>query len=154
MKKGLFPGSFDPFTKGHEDVVRQALLLFDHVVIGVGVNESKKYLFDLNRRIAHIEALFQGENVSVVSYSGLTIDFAKHCGADFLIRGLRDSRDFSYERAIAHTNDQLSGIKSVFLLTRQEYGSINATIVREIFINGGDIKAFVTKEEMLVMDVV
>ena len=96
MKKGLFPGSFDPFTKGHEDVVRQALLLFDHVVIGIGVNESKKYLFDLNKRIAHIEALFKDESVSVVSYSGLTIDFAKQCDADFLIRGLRDSRDFSY----------------------------------------------------------
>jgi pantetheine-phosphate adenylyltransferase len=151
MKKGLFPGSFDPFTKGHEDVVRQALLLFDHVEIGIGVNESKKYLFDLDKRIAHIQALFKGENVSVKAYKGLTIEYAKTCAADFLIRGLRDSRDFSYERAIAHTNDQLSGIKSVFLLTRQEYGSINATIVREIYVNGGDIKPFVTKSELLVM---
>jgi pantetheine-phosphate adenylyltransferase len=151
MKKGLFPGSFDPFTKGHEDVVRQALLLFDQVIIGIGVNESKKYLFDLDKRIAHIQALFEGENVSVQAYKGLTIDFAKKCQADFLIRGLRDSRDFSYERAIAHTNDQLSGIKSVFLLTRQEYGSINATIVREIFVNGGDIKPFVTMSQLLVM---
>jgi pantetheine-phosphate adenylyltransferase len=151
MKKGLFPGSFDPFTKGHEDVVRQALLLFNHVEIGIGVNESKKYLFDLEKRIAHIQALFEGENVSVKSYQGLTIEYAKACGADFLIRGLRDSRDFSYERAIAHTNDQLSGIKSVFLLTRQEYGSINATIVREIYVNGGDITPFVTKSELLVM---
>jgi len=154
MKKGLFPGSFDPFTKGHEDVVRQALMLFEHVIIGIGVNESKKYLFDLSRRIAHIEALFKNDNVSVVSYEGLTIDYAKEAGVDFLIRGLRDSRDFSYERAIAHTNDQLSGIKSVFLLTRQEYGSINATIVREIFVNGGDIKPFVTKPELLVMELV
>jgi pantetheine-phosphate adenylyltransferase len=151
MKKGLFPGSFDPFTKGHEDVVRQALLLFDHVEIGIGVNESKKYLFDLDKRIAHIKSLFEGQNVSVSAYKGLTIEYAKKCGADFLIRGLRDSRDFSYERAIAHTNDQLSGIKSVFLLTRQEYGSINATIVREIYINGGDIQPFVTKSELLVI---
>lgn len=154
MKKGLFPGSFDPFTKGHEDVVRQALMLFEHVIIGIGVNESKKYLFDLSKRIAHIEALFKNDNVSVVSYEGLTIEYAKKAGVDFLIRGLRDSRDFSYERAIAHTNDQLSGIKSVFLLTRQEYGSINATIVREIFVNGGDIKPFVTKPELLVMELV
>ncbi len=151
MKKGLFPGSFDPFTKGHEDVVRQALLLFDHVEIGIGINESKKYLFNLEKRIAHIQNLFAGERVTVSAYNGLTISYAKTCGADFLIRGLRDSRDFSYERAIAHTNDQLSGIKSVFLLTRQEYGSINATIVREIFMNGGDIKPFVTKSELLVM---
>lgn len=151
MKKGLFPGSFDPFTKGHEDVVRQALLLFDHVVIGIGVNESKKYLFDLDKRMDHISAIFAGENVSVEHYSGLTVDYAKTCGAQFLIRGLRDSRDFSYERAIAHTNDQLGGVKSVFLLTRQEYGSINATIVREIYINGGDIKPFVTKSELLVI---
>lgn len=151
MKKGLFPGSFDPFTKGHEDVVRQALLLFDHVIIGIGVNESKKYLFPLEKRIVHIQSLFQNENVSVEAYAGLTVDFAKTSGAQFLIRGLRDSRDFSYERAIAHTNDQLGGIKSVFLLTRQEYGSINATIVREIHINGGDIKPFVTKPELLVI---
>lgn len=151
MKKGLFPGSFDPFTKGHEDVVRQALQLFDTVEIGIGVNESKKYLFDLDKRIAHIQSLFENENVTITPYKGLTIDFAQSCGAHFLIRGLRDSRDFSYERAIAHTNDQLSGIKSVFLLTRQEYGSINATIVREIFVNGGDIKPFVTKSELLVM---
>jgi pantetheine-phosphate adenylyltransferase len=151
MKKGLFPGSFDPFTKGHEDVVRQALLLFDHVEIGIGVNDSKKYLFDLDKRIAHIQALFENDQVSVTHYQGLTVDYAQKCGANFLIRGLRDSRDFSYERAIAHTNDQLSGIKSVFLLTRQEYGSINATIVREIFKNGGDITPFVTKSELLVM---
>jgi pantetheine-phosphate adenylyltransferase len=151
MKKGLFPGSFDPFTKGHEDVVRQALLLFDHVEIGIGVNENKKYLFDLDKRIAHIQALFENEKVTVTHYQGLTVDYAQKCGANFLIRGLRDSRDFSYERAIAHTNDQLSGIKSVFLLTRQEYGSINATIVREIFKNRGDITPFVTKSELLVM---
>jgi len=151
MKVGLFPGSFDPFTKGHEDVVRQALLLFGHIIIGIGVNENKKYLFDLDKRIKHIASIFEGEKVTVQHFSGLTVDFAKTCNAQFLVRGLRDSRDFSYERAIAHTNEQLSGIKSVFLLTRQEFGSINATIVREIFINGGDIAPFVTKPELLVI---
>ncbi len=151
MKIGLFPGSFDPFTKGHEDVVFQALGLFDHVIVGIGVNESKSYLFDLEKRIRHIRALFDGHAVSVEAYTGLTVEFAKSKGAQFLIRGLRDSRDFSYERAIAHTNDQLSGIKSVFLLTRQEYGSINATIVREIYKNKGDISAFVTQPELIVM---
>ena len=151
MKIGVFPGSFDPFTKGHEDVVRQALLLFDEVVIGIGVNESKTYLFDLQKRIAHIERIFENLPVQVEAYNCLTVEFAKQKGAQFLIRGLRDSRDFSYERAIAHTNDQISGIKSVFLLTRQEFGSINATIVRELYKNKGDISPFVTRPEMLVM---
>jgi pantetheine-phosphate adenylyltransferase len=151
MKIGVFPGSFDPFTKGHEDVVRQALLLFDKVIIGIGVNESKQYLFDLQKRIQHIESLFPKELVTVEAYTGLTIAFAQKKNAPFLIRGLRDSRDFSYERAIAHTNDQLSGIKSVFFLTRQEFGSINATIVREIYKNNGDITQFVTNADFLVM---
>lgn len=151
MKIGVFPGSFDPFTKGHEDVVHQALQLFDHVIIGIGVNESKTYLFDLDKRIKHIQALFTNKPVSVEAYTGLTVEFAKEKGAQFLIRGLRDSRDFSYERAIAHTNDQISGIKSVFLLTRQEFGSINATIVREIYKNKGDISSFVTQSTLIVM---
>ena len=151
MKIGVFPGSFDPFTKGHEDVVRQALLLFDKVIIGIGVNESKQYLFELDKRIAHITSLFDQNIVEVEAYTGLTVNFAHQKNAPFLIRGLRDSRDFSYERAIAHTNDQLSGVKSVFFLTRQEFGSINATIVREIHKNNGDITQFVTNSEMLVM---
>jgi pantetheine-phosphate adenylyltransferase len=151
MKIGVFPGSFDPFTKGHEDVVYQALNLFDHVVIGIGVNESKSYMFDLTKRVQHIQSIFVSLPVSVEPYQGLTVTFAKEKGAQFLIRGLRDSRDFSYERAIAHTNDQISGIKSVFLLTRQEFGSINATIVREIFKNNGDITSFVTRPELLVI---
>lgn len=150
-RSGLFPGSFDPFTKGHEDVVYQALNLFDHVVIGIGVNESKSYMFDLTKRVQHIQSIFVSLPVSVEPYQGLTVTFAKEKGAQFLIRGLRDSRDFSYERAIAHTNDQISGIKSVFLLTRQEFGSINATIVREIFKNNGDITSFVTRPELLVI---
>lgn len=151
MKIGVFPGSFDPFTKGHEDVVYQALNLFDEVVVGIGVNESKVYLFNLQKRIQHIESLFVGQPVRVEAYRGLTVEFAKQKGARFLIRGLRDSRDFSYERAIAHTNDTISGVKSVFLLTRQEFGSINATIVREIFKNAGDISPFVTRPDLLVM---
>lgn len=151
MKIGVFPGSFDPFTKGHEDVVLQSLSIFDNVVIGIGVNESKNYLFDLEKRINHIQSLFENMPVHVEAYKGLTVEFAKNKGAQFLIRGLRDSRDFSYERAIAHTNDQISGIKSIFLLTRQEFGSINATIVREIYKNKGDITPFVTRPELLVM---
>jgi pantetheine-phosphate adenylyltransferase len=151
MKIGVFPGSFDPFTKGHEDIVLQSLSIFDKVVIGIGVNESKTYMFALDKRINHIKSIFVNFPVEVEAYKGLTVEFAKSKGAQFLIRGLRDSRDFSYERAIAHTNDQISGIKSIFLLTRQEFGSINATIVREIYRNKGDISFFVTRPELLVM---
>ena len=150
-KIGIFPGSFDPFTKGHQDVVEQALTLFDEVIIGIGVNESKKYMFELEKRKKHIESLFESnEAVKVYTYTGLTVEFANEIGAQFIIRGLRDSRDFSYERAIAHMNDQLSEIKSVFFLTKPEYGAINSTIVREIYKNGGVIDRFVTNATILV----
>jgi pantetheine-phosphate adenylyltransferase len=148
---GFFPGSFDPFTKGHEDIVRQSLDLFDRVIIGMGVNEEKRYLFERDSRLAHIRSVFADEpRVKVVAYSGLTTTKAAEMHANFLIRGLRDSRDFSYERAIAHMNDRMSGIKSVFFLTRPEFGAINSTIVREIFKNGGKIDAFVTNAHLLV----
>lgn len=150
-KVGFFPGSFDPFTKGHEDIVRQALDLFDHVIIGMGVNGEKRYLFPEEKRLAHIRSVFTNDSrIEVVAYNGLTTEKAAEMKAGFLIRGLRDSRDFSYERAIAHMNDQLSGIKSIFFLTRPEFGAINSTIVREIFKNGGKIDAFVTNSHLLV----
>jgi pantetheine-phosphate adenylyltransferase len=152
MKKiGLFPGSFDPFTKGHEVVVRQALELFDEVIIGIGVNSSKTYCFALEQRIKHIESLFaNSRGVRVISYQQLTVEFAKEIGANHIIRGLRDSKDFEYERSIAHMNEMLSGIVTVFFLTDQAYSAINATIVREIYRNRGDISAFVTNSELLV----
>ena len=152
MKKiGLFPGSFDPFTKGHEVVVRQALELFDEVIIGIGVNSSKTYCFGLDQRIKHIESLFSNEpSVRVVSYQQLTVEFAKEVGANQIIRGLRDSKDFEYERSIAHMNEMLSGIVTVFFLTDQAYSAVNATIVREIYRNHGDITPFVTNAELLV----
>lgn len=152
MKKtGLFPGSFDPFTKGHEAVVKQALTLFDEVIIGVGINSSKNYCFPLDKRIRHIESLFSAnENVRVVSYKGLTVNFSKEIGSSFIIRGLRDAKDFEYERSIAHMNEMLSGIATIFFLTDQTYSAVNATIVREIFRNNGDISAFVTNSHLLV----
>lgn len=148
--KGLFPGSFDPFTKGHQDIVEQALQLFDEVIVGIGVNTSKHYMFDIEKRKKHIESLFHlSGSVSVVDFSGLTVDFAKENEVDFLIRGLRDSRDFSYERSIAHMNEKISGIKSVFFLTKVEFGAINSTIVREILKNGGKVDEFVTNIHLL-----
>ncbi|MDB3906744.1 pantetheine-phosphate adenylyltransferase [Crocinitomicaceae bacterium] len=152
MKKiGLFPGSFDPFTKGHEIVVHKSLPLFDEVVIGIGVNSNKTYLFDLESRVAHINTLFKDiEKVRVEQFQKLTVDFCKDINASHIIRGLRDSKDFQYEKSIAHMNKSISGIETVFFLTDQEYSAINASIIREIHKNGGPIEAFVTNPELLV----
>lgn len=152
MKKiGLFPGSFDPFTKGHELIVRKSLPLFDEVVIGVGVNSKKSYMFSLESRLKHINALFaDSPQVSVAQFQKLTVDFCKDIGAQHIIRGLRDSKDFDYEKSIAHMNKSISGIETVFLLTDPEFAAVNSSIIREIHKNGGPIDAFVTNQEMLV----
>ena len=152
MKKiGLFPGSFDPFTKGHEVVVRKSLQLFDEVVIGVGVNSKKSSLFDLDKRIMHIESLFKDtDKVRVTKFQMLTVNFCKEIGAQLIIRGLRDSNDFSYERSIAHMNYEIAEIDTVFFLTEQRYTAISSTIIREIHQNKGKIDAFVTNPDLLV----
>lgn len=151
MKKGVFPGSFDPFTKGHEVVVKKSLALFDEVVIGVGVNSKKSYLFDLEKRMDHIRSLFKDEpKVKVEQFQTLTVNFCKEIGADFIIRGLRDSKDFQYEKSIAHMNKEISGIETVFFLTEQKYSAINSSIIREIYLNKGPIDAFVTNPDLLV----
>lgn len=150
-KIGVFPGSFDPFTKGHEAVVRKCLPLFDTLVIAVGVNSTKTYLFDLDKRITHIKALFEDQSkVEVQSFQTLTVDFCKEIGANFIVRGLRDSKDFEYEKSIAHINFELSGIDTAFFLTEQKYGAINSSIIRELYKNNGPIDAFVTKQHLLV----
>ncbi len=152
MKKiAVFPGSFDPFTKGHECVVEKAVELFDHLVIGIGQNTSKNYLFDIEQRKAHIESIFEGQqNVSIQQFSGLTVEFCKEIGAEYIVRGLRDSKDFGYERSIAQMNVEISGIESVFFMTVPEYTAINSSIVREIYKSGGSIELFVTNSELLV----
>lgn len=152
MKKiAVFPGSFDPFTKGHECIIDKALNLFDEIVIGIGQNTSKKYLFDLENRKRHIASIFKDvDKVSVLEFSGLTVDFCKSINADFIVRGLRDSKDFGYERSIAQMNYEISGIESVFFMTVPEYTAINSTIVREIYKSGGKIDLFVTNSELLV----
>ena len=152
MKRvGLFPGSFDPFTKGHEDVVIKALTLFDEVIIAIGVNSKKTYMFDLDKRLKHIEFLMVNfPNVRVLTYQKLTVEFCKVVGANFIIRGLRDSKDFEYEKSIAHMNAEISNIETVFLLTAQKFGAINASIVREIFRNNASIEPFVTNPNLLV----
>ena len=151
MKKiALFPGSFDPFTKGHEDVVNKSLELFDEVVIGIGVNSSKKYFFYLDKRVKHIESLFENKKIKVLTYQKLTVDFCKDINANFIVRGLRDNKDFEYEKSIAHMNTEISNIQTIFLLTAQNYGAINSSIVREIFKNKGNIDSFVTNPNLLV----
>jgi pantetheine-phosphate adenylyltransferase len=151
MKRGVFPGSFDPFTKGHEVVVRKSLELFDEVIIGVGVNSKKTYLFDLEKRMEHIRSLFSDEpKVSVQQFQKLTVNFCKDIEANFIIRGLRDSKDFQYEKSIAHMNREISGIETVFFLTEQKFSAINSSIIREIYLNEGPIDAFVTNPDLLV----
>lgn len=151
MKKiAVFPGSFDPFTKGHEAVVHKALHVFDEVVIAIGINSTKKSVFSLEKRMTHIQSLFSNnESIRIVTFQSLTIDLCKEVGAKHIVRGLRDSKDFGYERSIAHMNNTLSGIETVFFLTNQEYAAINATIVREIYNNNGPISAFVSNNQLL-----
>lgn len=150
-RKAVFPGSFDPFTKGHECIVYKALNLFDEVVIGIGQNTSKNYLFSIEKRIQHIQSIFTDESrISVKEFNGLTVEFCKSIGADFIVRGLRDSKDFGYERSIAQMNQEIAGIESVFFMTVPEYTAINSTIVREIYKSGGNIDFFVTNPEIFV----
>lgn len=152
MKRiAVFPGSFDPFTKGHEAIVRKALCLFDEIIIAIGINSTKNYQFTLEKRTKHIASLFSSnEAVRIVSYQQLTVDLCKAEGASFIVRGLRDSKDFEYEKSIAHMNQALAGIETVFLLTNQEFGAISSSIIREIYKNNGDISKFVTNTHLLV----
>lgn len=150
-KKGLFPGSFDPFTKGHEAVVLKSLTIFDEVIIGIGINSRKNYLFELDKRIQHIESLFiDYPQIQVKTYQKLTVDFCSEITASHIIRGLRDSKDFEYEKSIAHMNQAISGIETVFFLTSQEHGAINSSIIREMHLNNADIRPFVTSPHLLV----
>jgi pantetheine-phosphate adenylyltransferase len=144
-RKAVFPGSFDPFTLGHEGIVRRALSLFDEIVIAVGANTLKKNYYSLETRKEMIKSVFRDEpRIRVEHYEGLTVDYCTSIGAGFLIRGLRTAADFEFERAIAQVNRVLeSGIESVFLLTVPEHSHINSTIVRDIISNGGDASIFV-----------
>ena len=149
MNIAVFPGSFDPFTKGHESVVRKGIQLFDKVVVAIGSNSKKTSLFSMESRKTHIQSIFQNE-IEVVDYQCLTVDLCHRFNAKFIIRGIRDTKDFEYENSIAHMNKVLGSIETVFFTTEAEYTFINSSIVREIYLNGGDISSFVTNSEILV----
>ena len=141
----LFPGSFDPVTLGHVDIIERALPLFDEIRIAVGTNSAKNYLFSLEQRIAWIEQTFANQpKIKVVTYEGLTVDFAQQEGVNFLLRGLRNPADFEFEKAIAQANREMTPeLETVFLLTSARYAYISSSIVREVFNYEGDFKKFV-----------
>jgi len=143
-KKAVFPGSFDPFTIGHEAIIRRALNLFDEIIIAVGANALKKNFYSLETRKEIIKKVFLDEpRVRVDHYEGLTVDYCKKHGAAYLLRGLRTAADFEFERAIGQVNRSLNpAIESVFLLTVPEHSHINSTIVRDIIRSGGDASKF------------
>jgi pantetheine-phosphate adenylyltransferase len=146
MKKiAVFPGSFDPFTIGHEAIIKRALSLFDEIIVAVGANASKKNFYSLETRKEMINKVFEDEpKVRVDHYEGLTVDFCKKNGAGYLLRGLRTSADFEFERAIGQVNKSMApGIETVFLLTAPEHSYINSTIVRDIIKSGGNASNFV-----------
>ena len=146
MKKAIFPGSFDPFTLGHLDILKRSLLLFDEIIVGVGKNINKKTMFSEKQRISFIKDCFKNESrIKVESYDGLTIDFCKKNDANFIVRGIRNNGDFEFEKAIARTNRKLSKIETVFLLTSAKTSFISSGIVRELITNNGDYKLLVPK---------
>jgi pantetheine-phosphate adenylyltransferase len=144
MRKAIFPGSFDPITLGHYDIIKRSLPLFDEIIVAIGINADKKYMFSLEDRIQFIKDSFADEpKISVISYEGLTIDLCRKLNADFILRGLRNPADFEFEKAIAHTNRRLSKIETVFLLTAAKTSYISSSIVRDVIRNGGDYKMLV-----------
>lgn len=145
MKIAVFPGSFDPVTKGHESIILRALPLFDKIIIAIGINTVKKYLFTMEKRKQWLQKVFEGENkISVESYSGLTINFCIEKKAQYILRGLRSPSDYEFERSIAQMNHAMTKeIETIFIQSTPELSAINSTIVRDIIINGGDVKKFI-----------
>lgn len=144
MKRAIFPGSFDPITLGHYDIIMRGITVFDELVIAIGKNADKKYMFSLEERMRFITETFKDQKqIKVHTYQGLTVDFCKKVNADYILRGLRNPGDFEFEKAIAHTNRKLSEIETVFLLTSSGKSYISSSIVRDVIRNGGDYTGLV-----------
>lgn len=147
-RTAIFPGSFDPITSGHVDIVRRAVPLFDHIIVAIGINSQKQSLYPLEKRIEWIQRVFKDEKkISVEAYEGLTVNFCNERKADYIIRGIRSSSDFDYEKTIAHLNNAMyPNIETILMLARPELSSISSTIVREIIRGKGKVDKFVPKE--------
>jgi len=146
MKRALFPGSFDPLTLGHYDIIKRGVTLFDEIIVAIGINSDKKYMFSLEQRKKFIEDTFADEpKITVVTYQGMTVDFCQEIGVEFILRGLRNPADFEFEKAIAHTNRDLAPIETVFLLTSAKTSYISSSIVRDVIRNNGDYTKLVPK---------
>ena len=144
MRRAIFPGSFDPLTLGHHDIIMRGITLFDELIIAIGENAEKKYMFSLKQRMHFIKEAFKDQpSIKVKTYEGLTVDFCKKEDANFILRGLRNPADFEFEKAIAHTNRKLSEIETVFLLTSSGKSYISSSIVRDVIRNGGDYTGLV-----------
>ncbi len=143
-KTALFPGSFDPFTIGHYDIVVRNLSLFDKIIIGIGKHSTKNYLFSPEQRKSQIQSVFKDlPSIEVQLYDGLTVNFCKQSGASFILRGVRNSVDFEYEAAIARMNHSMeNSVETILITSRPEFCAISSTIVREIWKSGGNIKQF------------
>ncbi len=144
-KIAIFPGSFDPITKGHESIVLRAVPLFDRIIIAVGVNAEKTGFFSVDQRVEWLKQVFDGiTSIEITTYTGLTVDFCRKVNAGYILRGLRTSADFEFERSIGQMNKQMHpGIETVFLLTTPEHTALTSSIVRDIIRNRGDISQFV-----------
>ena len=139
MKKAVFPGSFDPLTLGHCDIINKSLELFDEIIIAIGENSDKKNMFSMDERKKFIHNEFKNQKkLKILSYDGLTVNFCKKIDANFIVRGLRNPSDFEFEKTIAQTNKKLTGIETVFFLTSPETAYISSSIVKEVIINKGD----------------
>ena len=146
MKKAVFPGSFDPITVGHLDIVKRGIKIFDEIIIAIGDNTDKKYMFSKEKRVEFVERTFSDyDKVKIESYNGLTVDFCKKNNIEFMIRGLRNPADFEFEKSIALTNREITGIETIFFLTSPENSFISSSIVRDLIINRGDYKLFIPK---------
>ena len=144
MNRVVFPGSFDPLTLGHTDIINRAIPLFDEIIVAIGTNADKKYMFTVEQRKRFIEKTYMGNpKIKVDTYEGLTIDYCKKIESKYILRGLRNPADFEFEKAIAQTNRKLSTIETVFLLTSADNSYISSSIVRDIIRNNGDVSLLV-----------